>query len=310
MAHRRSILFAQLGFVLTLMLAACQAQRIMTPQNQTTATANPSREKGSSTPKATATSQRPMETPDPDEWQYAPVFPESISNRAKEIYARGIELGRDPQVFSKVGDCGGTPSWFLGVFDPGHGEYRLGKYQNLEEVIAYFQGSFGRSSLAVENGFNAASILSTIRANPEFCRQGENPLACEFRLNNPSIALIMLGTNDVYHVDEFEGRLRQIIEYTIDQGILPVLASKPDNLEGEHSINRIIYSLSVEYEVPFWNVWLALQDLPDNGLQPDGAHVTFAPNYFDNDNAMQSGWPWRNLTALQVLDFLWQELEQ
>ena len=55
----------------------------------------------------------------------------------------------------------------------------------------------------------------------------------------------MVGTNDVYHVDKFEGRLRQIIEHTIDLGILPVLASKPDNLEGDHSINRIIYQLAL-----------------------------------------------------------------
>jgi hypothetical protein len=161
----------------------------------------------------------------------------------------------------------------------------------------------------VHDGFNAASILSSIRANQEFCEPGENPLSCEIRLNNPSIALIMLGTNDVYHVDEFEGRLRQILDYAIDQGILPVLASKPDNLEGDHRINQIIYALATEYELPYWNLWREFQDLPNQGLQEDMAHVTFAPNYFDDERAMQAGWPHRNLTALQVLDFLWRELD-
>lgn len=238
------------------------------------------------------------------------MIPESLSDRAREIYATGLEMGRNPQAFSKVGDCGGTPSWFLGPFDIGPSDYRLGKYQYLDGVIAYFQGSYGRDSLAVRDGFNAAAILSPIRANHKLCEASETPLACEFRINNPSIALIMVGTNDVYHVDKFEGRLRQIIEYSIEQGILPVLASKPDNLEGDHSINRIIYALALEYGIPYWNVWRALQDLPDGGLQEDGAHVTFAGNYFDNPQAMQAGWPHRNLTALQVLDFLRRELEE
>jgi len=245
----------------------------------------------------------------PENWEAAPVIPTELSERARQIYASGQEMGRDPNVFSKVGDCGGMPSWFLGPFDDESDDYRLGKYQYLSDVIDYFQGSFGRASLAVRDGFNAAAILSPVRASHEACKEGEDPLACEYRVSNPSIALIMLGTNDVYHVNQFERRLRQIIEYTIEQGTLPVLASKPDNLEGDQSINRIIYALSVEYEIPFWNVWRELQNLPDGGLQEDQAHVTFAPNYFDNSTVMLSGWPHRNLTALQVLDFLWRELE-
>jgi hypothetical protein len=254
------------------------------------------------------TGQEKVEVAEIVDWQLAPVIPEGLSNRAREIYADGLELGRDPRVFSKVGDCGGTPGWFLGPFDIGPNDYRLGEYKYLEEVIAYFQGSYGRASLAVHDGFNAASILSPIRADRDLCEGGENPLACELRLNNPSIALIMIGTNDVYHVDEFEGRMRQIIEYTIDQGVLPVLASKPDNIEGDQGINKIIYKLALEYELPFWNLWLAFQTLPDQGLQEDDAHITFAPSFFDNEYVMESGWPWRNLTALQVLDFLWREL--
>jgi hypothetical protein len=241
-------------------------------------------------------------------WETAPVIPAELSQEAREIYALGQQMGRDPNVFSKVGDCGGMPSWFLGPFDSESDEYRLGAYQYLQDVIDHFRGSYGRASLAVRDGFNAAAILSPIRADHEVCNEGEDPLACEYRINNPSISLIMLGTNDVYHVDQFESRLRQIIDYTIDQGILPVLASKPDNLEGDQSINQIIYSLAVEYQIPYWNVWRELQDLPDKGLQEDMAHVTFAPNYFDNKVNMQSGWPHRNLTALQVLDFLWREL--
>lgn len=308
MSHRGFFSLITLIACLGLFLSASQSQSVELSEEEPSSTV--SNTKAPTATSVTVTWTAPvsvMHTPGPDDWKEAPVIPESLSDRAREIYENGLELGRDPQVFSKVGDCGGTPSWFLGPFDIGPNDYRLGDYPYLEEVIAYYQGSYGRTSLAVHDGFNAASILSPIRANREFCEDGENPLACEFRLNNPSIALIMLGTNDVYHVDEFEGRLRQIVEYTIEQGILPILASKPDNLEGDHGINQIIYSLSLEYEIPFWNLWRAFQELPNGGLQEDGAHITFAPNYFDDENVMQAGWPHRNLTALQVLDFLWRQ---
>lgn len=308
MKLRGFFLHVQVLVAMAIFLSACQPQAVETIQTDTPWAATsvgpaPTLEVAStSLPSATR-------TPSPEDWKNAPVIPAVLSDHAREIYASGLEMGRDPQAFSKVGDCGGTPSWFLGAFDIGPSDYRLGEYQYLDEVITYFQGSYGRSSLAVHDGFNAASILSPIRADRQFCEDGENPLACEFRLNNPSIALIMIGTNDVYHVDEFEGRMRQIIEYTIEQGVLPVLASKPDNLEGDHRINQIIYALALEYELPYWNLWRAFQSLPNKGLQEDAAHVTFAPNYFDNENAMKAGWPHRNLTALQVLDFLWRELE-
>lgn len=260
-----------------------------------------------STSIGTEATQTPFASPDFDAWQSAPIVPESLSERAQQIYAAGQEMGREPRIFSKVGDCGGSPSWFLGSFDLQ--EYNLGEYSDLEEVIEYFAGSFNRDSLAVHEGFNSASILSVIRADPDQCEAGENPIACEYRINNPSLALIMLGANDQFRVDDFEGAMRQIIEYTIDQGILPIIASKPDNAEGDQRINRILYSLAVEYELPFWNLWRAVKDLPNGGLQEDGVHMTWAPNNFANASNMLSGWPLRNLTALQVLDKIWRELQ-
>lgn len=234
------------------------------------------------------------------------MVPETLSQRARDIFARGQELGRNASAFSKVGDCGGTPSWFLGPFDLG--DYDLGDHSSLQDVIDYYSGSYNRTSQAVHNGFNAAALLSIIRADPEFCESGETPLVCEYRINNPSMALILIGTNDKFRVAAFEDTMRQVIETTIDQGILPVISSKPDNLEGDHSLNRILYALALEYELPFWNVWRAFQDLPNGGLQEDGAHVTWAFNDFSNPANMRAGWPNRNLTALQVLESIWRQL--
>jgi hypothetical protein len=91
--------------------------------------------------------------------------------------------------------------------------------------------------------------------------------------------------------------MRKILESLVGRGILPILATKADDLEGGNKINAIIANLAHEYDIPLWNFWRAVQTLPHQGLQSDGAHLTWAKNYFDDPSAMQNAWPWRNLTA-------------
>ncbi len=247
----------------------------------------------------------PTPTLAPDDWKSFPVIP-IVSERVKEIYRQGILLGNNPQAFSKVGDCGSTPAWFLGDFDRGPKYYRLGEHTELEGVIQEFQGSFDRTSLAAKSGFNASSIFTPLWADPQSCQANETPLACEYRTNRPVIALVMLGSNDVWHLDTFEPRMRELIEYSIENGVIPVLSTKADNLEKDESINQTITQLAVEYQVPLINYWQAVQGLPDQGLQEDAVHITWAPNRFDDPQAMKAGWPVRNLVSLQALDAVWR----
>ncbi|MBN2556125.1 MAG: hypothetical protein JXA97_09340 [Anaerolineales bacterium] len=243
----------------------------------------------------------PTPTPGPDDWKDAPVIP-VISENALAIYQRGLELGNDPHVFSKLGDCETFTTWFLTPFDQQPQTYDLGPYTELEAVITYYAGSFARPSMAARPGFNASSVFAPLWADPERCEVGETPLACEFRLNQPSMVLIMFGTNDLWHQEEFELQMRRMIEFSIEAGVVPILSTKADNLEGDESINRTIYALALEYDIPLWNFWGALQDLPQQGLDDDGAHLTFAANRFGDPQALLAAWPVRNLTALQVLE--------
>ena len=235
------------------------------------------------------------------EWMSFPVIPE-LSERALEIYTAGISGGNDPHAFSKVGDCQNVPSMFVSIFDhPGF--YTLGQdYEYLTETIDWYQGSFERESEAVRRGFNAASVVSPVWADPEVCEIGEDPLQCELRLYKPSVAIVSLETWWAGDPDNYEKYVRQILETLIDGGVLPILATKADNLEGDHRINGVLAGLAHEYQIPLWNFWLAVQTLPDQGLMEDGFHLTFAPNEFDDPQVMKAAWPWRNLTALQVLD--------
>ncbi len=237
----------------------------------------------------------------PEAWQSWDVLP-SLSPTALAIYQRGLELGNNPHAFSKIGDGEISAAWFLTDFDLGPEFYDLGPYSGLETTIDYFSGSFSRQGMAAHRGFNAQRVLDPALADPRLCQFNETPLDCEIRLNHPSFALISMGTNQVWQPVEFEAGLRQIIETLIEHGVVPILSTKADNLEGDGRINLTIARLAVEYDLPLWNFWLAVQPLPEHGMQKDHEHLTYFPNVFTDPEAMKHAWPVRNLSALQLLE--------
>ncbi|HNM38164.1 MAG TPA: SGNH/GDSL hydrolase family protein [Anaerolineales bacterium] len=304
----------QLFLLSILLLAACTTAPTATaqPENQSTSTPE-----ATETETAIAATEESAPTPRPtlrpDEWMTLPIIPE-VTDTAREIYKRGQELGRDPTHFSKVGDCQTNTGFYLVDFDH-EGWYSLGEgYAYLQDTIDYYQGSYSRTSLAMRDGYNVAAILTPLRADPKKCEKGENPIQCEFRLHNPSIAIISLETNfNDRPADDYGKYMRQIIEYSIEQGVVPILATKGDNVEGDNSINAEIAKIAVEYDIPLWNLWAALQPLPNQGHDTDlndGFHLSFSRNFFDKPKNMLSGWPWRNLTALQALDAVRRGLQE
>ncbi len=252
----------------------------------------------------------PRPSPAPDAWKTFPVIP-SFTGRAAEIFRLGISQRRDFNAFSKIGDCQNITTYFLADFeDPA--KYRLGPYEDLQAAIDWFKGSFSRKSLAVKGGLNVAAVVNPLMANREFCLSEESPLACELRIKNPSLAIISFEEAWDGNVEKYETYLRQVIEYTIRQGIVPIVATKADNLEGGDRINALIARLAWEYDIPLWNFWAAVQPLRSRGLTEDGFHLTqtadFHNFFFDMPSSQWSGWMARNLTALQVLDGARQEL--
>ena len=87
--------------------------------------------------------------------------------------------------------------------------------------------------------------------------------------------------------------------------VIPILATKADNLEGDHSLNEVIARVAFQYDIPLWNFWAAVQSIPFKGLTEDKFHLTFGKNYFDDPVEMENAWPIRNLTALQAIDAVW-----
>lgn len=236
---------------------------------------------------------------DPKYWPEWPVVP-IVSARAKEIYALGRQLGNDPHSFTTIGDCQSEPSVFMGVYDSDR--YFLGEgYEHLEETIRQFKGSFQRDSVTVKDGMSVASVLSPVWADPEMCEDGETPLDCEIRLHRPVVAFINLGTNwqggdDVKH----EAYMRQVVEVLIENGVVPIISTKGDNLEGDHRLNRSMAQVAHDYDLPLWNFWLSLRDLPGKGIDDTrpGGYLTI------------EAWARRSFTGLQALDSVWRELNK
>ncbi|MEP7359377.1 MAG: SH3 domain-containing protein [Anaerolineales bacterium] len=233
-----------------------------------------------------------------------------VTAHARQIFLAGQQLGNRPDVFSKVGDSNTDNPAFLFPFDLGG--YNLGDYSDLQLTVGYFAGSFSRTSVAAVGGYSTSKVLDPSLAGAG-CNGGETPLACEYRQNRPSAALILLGTGDQHTWQGFEARYRQIIEYTIDQGIVPVLMTKADDLETRDNtapqgfINDTIRRLAQEYDVPLLDLRLAIDPLPNHGCNPDGFHYNTPPDgqsaNFDAAH-MLYGFNVRNLTALEALDSL------
>ncbi|HUE99830.1 MAG TPA: hypothetical protein VMN99_11285 [Anaerolineales bacterium] len=251
-------------------------------------------------PTATFTPKPPLEE---DAWMQMPAVPTEISDAMRAVHQRGLEMGNDPTRFSVIGDCQNVSSYFLAFFDT-PGEFSLGEeYAYLQPTIDYYQDSYSRQSLAVKGGFNVAAILSPLRADPQACNTNESPLDCELRTWNPSIVFVSMETWwSEKPEQEYDKYMRRVIERILETGAVPIIATKADNLEGDHSINVTIAQIAYDYDIPLWNFWAAVQPLPNHGLSSDNFHLTFARNFFDDPVRMRSAWPWRNLTALQTLD--------
>jgi hypothetical protein len=246
-------------------------------------------------------------TPDtrlkPEQWRSWPVVPE-FSLWLIDFFKHGQELGRDRHAFSRVGDCQNIPEAFLGLYATER-YYFSDRYAYLQETVDYFVGSFGRENISVHGGFNFPAVFSPLRADPDACEVTENPIECELRVHNP--AFVFISLEFVYEgrtADNYEEYLRSAVEYTLSLGVIPILATKADNVEGDHSINLATAQVAYDYDVPMWNWWKAAQRLPNKGMdveRNDGFHIS------------SEAWSERTYTALQTLDTLLRflgELEQ
>ncbi len=249
-----------------------------------------------------------------------PILP-SLTETAREIYGAGQQMGRNAHLLSKVGDCMTASPNFLAPFSIEDGKYDLGLYADLQAVIDYFSSAtvsenysaLTNPGLATTTGYTTVSVQDPIWADPAVCSANESPLGCEYRVTNPAFALIMFGTNDTtfFEPESFNTYLRQIIDQTVKDKIVPILYTFPERPEfPEKSIlfNQIIVQIATDYDLPLINLYRALETLPDKGINlQDPIHLSSPiddnAGNFTPEN-LQRGYTLRNLLTLQALDVM------
>ncbi len=235
------------------------------------------------------------------------IMDDATRAHVREIFALGQQLGRNPRAFSKVGDSTIESPFFMDRFDE-PGTYNLADFGWLQPAIDWYHGSFNRNSLAVAVGMHTWSVLDPMWADPYQCLSGEDVLECEVRAHNPSVIIYRLGVNDLGVPGYVENSMRAIIEYSLENGIIPIIGTKGDRRDGTIN-NDIMRRLAAEYHVPLWDYDVLAGTIPGRGLVADGAHMsTFYAHDWSQPFAFQTGHGVHTLAGLMMLDAIYREV--
>jgi hypothetical protein len=226
------------------------------------------------------------------------VIPSVIDPTLSKVYERGLSLGNDPHAFSIFGDCQTRPAEFFGVFESDSLLIESLPLE-LQETVNYFKGSFTRESPTSQDGTTPGALLWTQWHRGQYgCTFAETPVECELRVHRPSFVIIQIGTHFESRNTEY---LRKVINQLLDEGVVPILATKGDNRERDERINRDMAMLAAEYDLPLWNFWAALSDLPDRGLYTRDDRPLQGPIYLTEEGALR-----HRMTGLAALNAVWR----
>jgi hypothetical protein len=190
---------------------------------------------------------------------------------------------------------------------------RLGSHGALAPTLAFFgarvvdghRTPFDRITQAATVGWLAGHVLA-----------GEpGPLATEIAAVKPAFAVIMLGTNDNRPggVSPFAQNLRDIIDRTLDLGIVPLLSTIPPRTDSPAAaarvpeLNAVIRDVAETRRIPLMDLYAALLPLRNHGLAADGIHLQMAGKDAPHGcrltpEALRHGMNVRNLLTLTALD--------
>jgi hypothetical protein len=252
-----------------------------------------------------------------------PIFINMDTDEVQQVFEIGQSTGNHADIFTTVGDSNTTNGDFLRPIGLGGRYCNLGHYAHLQETIDFFstpptesdRNSFTRESIAADRGFSTSSALDPFWADSAICVANESPLSCEYRVVQPSVALIMLGQIDINYagtdVAAYRTNMEEIVTTSIGQGAIPVLSTivflpERDVYVLSLRFNMVILDLAEEYQIPLINLWRAVQALPNVGIGPDHSHLRAqVGRYCSFDGSEQElGGTLRNLLNLQALDTL------
>jgi uncharacterized protein YraI len=235
-----------------------------------------------------------------------------VINNARAIYQRGQAMGNNPNSLIKIGESNTAGTVYMCTFH--YGNYDLGPYADLEPIVERFNStdSFCHYDYTARTGFATANLLDDQWAIESECQAGETPLECGNRIYNPSYALIYLGIADMgfYTEDQFRDNLMTLLDYLIDNGVIPILTTYPMadtfNDGKPQYFNAIIRDVAATENLPLMDVRSVLHEYANRGTGPDGYHLSVRdPNVtnFTGDE-LEYGRTMRELLTLQMLQAL------
>jgi lysophospholipase L1-like esterase len=136
-------------------------------------------------------------------------------------------------------------------------------------------------------------------------------LMCELHTLKPSVAFVMIGTNDLGTMTPtaFASALSRVVAATISVGTIPVLSTIPSRgselRDRVAAFNSAIVKLADAQRIPLWDLWRALEQpgVVNEGETRLKVHLSTSPRgafSFDPDS-LRYGMNIRNLQTLEIL---------
>lgn len=229
-------------------------------------------------------------------------MPPNVVAHMRQVFAEGQAKGRRADTFSKIGDSVIANGDFLTRFDTA-GSYTLGPYEDLQPVIDYFRGSWKRYGVGMRVALRAWGVFDPLWADKNWCEPNETLIDCEFRLNDPSVVIIHLGSNDLDPT--FERFMRDTVQHSLDNSIIPIILTKADRYEGEDNRNNIaMRQIAADLEVPLLDFDIMAGTLPNRGIKEDDNVHLSGPLQFDYNlpEVYEKGHSVHNLTVLLMME--------
>lgn len=243
---------------------------------------------------------------------HSPLTPGLVQG-LKAIAARGPQLHDDRLL--KAGASNTVATGFLTCF--ASNDVDLAQQSALQTTVDLFRGdsadpfsSWDRTSLAAKVGVQASWAVT---GTP-------SPIDQELAATQARFALLLFGTNDIGDGSGSESTVLRdwahdtftLVDRLTAAGVIPVMSTLPgrnDKPEAElrtTHLNLLARAIAQSRQVPFIELYDALQILPTRGLGTDGIHLEAwgsRPCAFVA-NGLQHGLNVRNLLNLQAMDRL------
>jgi len=215
-----------------------------------------------------------------------------VADRIRAIAASG---NANPTSVAKVGDSITVSNQFFHCFANNSDSVS----PDIDQTVAHYSG-FDRTSLAAGVGWSSNMTLS---GSP-------SPLQQEIGAVNPSVAVVMYGTNDAEsgNLDAFGSNLLRIVDTLIASGVVPIVSTIPPRDYNANDVrvpfyNAMARAVAQARQIPLVDLHRELLPLPGYGLGGDGLHPRGVGGGCDfSDSGMQAGYNVRNRVTIEALD--------